>query len=77
MLFRSFLVVSDKTYQIRVRMNDLRYTLTSKGLLTESTLDIVEDFGVRSIRLVQEILEGEIGCAESIAEMLSKDPAAV
>ncbi len=65
------------TYQIGMRVKHLRDTLTSKSLLPEPSLDIIEDLGMRWIRLVQDILQPEICRTEAVAEMLSEDPPAV
>jgi hypothetical protein len=58
-------------------VNDVRNTLARERFFAETALDIVQDFLVRRIRLVQNVLEGEIRRAKTVAEMLCEDPAAV
>ena len=58
-------------------VNNLSNTLTSEGLLSEPSFDIVKDFSVRWVVFVQHILELKVGRTESVAEVLGKDPAAV
>ena len=58
-------------------MDNLSNTFTSESLFTEEALDIVEHFGMRRVRLVQEILESEIRSPETVAEVLCEDPSAV
>jgi hypothetical protein len=58
-------------------MNDLSDTLASKGLLTESPLDIVQNFRMDRILVVQDVLELQIGRTEAVAEVLSEDPSTV
>jgi len=58
-------------------VDHLSNTLASEGLLSEPSLDIVKDFSVRWVVLVQHILELKVGWTESVAEVLGEDPAAV
>ena len=51
--------------------------LTREGLLTEATLDVVENLGVCRVCLVENFAESEVGRAETVAEVLSEDPAGV
>ena len=65
------------THKLRVGMDHVGDTLTCETLLTETSFDIIQNFGVSGIRLIEDILEGEIRGAEAVAEMLRKDPATV
>jgi hypothetical protein len=58
-------------------VNDLRNTLASEGLFSETTLDIIQDLSMRWIRFVEEVPEVEVCRAQPVTEMLGKDPAAV
>jgi len=58
-------------------VDNLSNTLASEGLLSEPSLDIVKDFSVRWVVLVQYILELKVGWTESVTEVLGEDPAAV
>jgi hypothetical protein len=60
-----------------MRMDDLCNALSSKGFLPEPPLDIVEDFGVRWVRLVKEIFERQVCRPKTITEVLCKDPATI
>lgn len=58
-------------------MHSLGDTLPRKRLLPEPSLDIVQNLSVRRVRLVEDVLEAEVGWAEPVAEVLGEDPAAV
>lgn len=60
-----------------MRMHSLRNTLPRKRLLPEPPLDIVQNLSVRRVRLVEDVLEAEVGWAEPVTEVLGEDPAAV
>lgn len=66
-----------KTYQLGVRVNDIRDAFSRESLLPEPPLDIVEYFRVRWISLIQDVPELEIRRAETVAEVLRENPAAV
>jgi len=51
--------------------------LSGECLLTEATLDVVENFSVGCVGLVENSAESEVGRAETVAEVLSEDPAGV
>jgi hypothetical protein len=65
------------THKLRVGMNHVGDTLTHETLLTETPFDIVQNFGMGSVRLIEDVFEGEIRGAEAVAEVLRKDPATV
>ena len=52
-------------------------TLTRERLLTEAALDVVKNFRVGCAGLVENSAESEVGRAETVAEVLSEDPARV
>jgi len=52
-------------------------TLPCESLLAETTLDIVENFSMCRVRLVEYSAESEVGRAETVAEALSEDAARV
>jgi hypothetical protein len=58
-------------------MNDLLNTFPSECFLTEPHLDVIENFGVLRNSLVQHVLEVKVSRTQAVAEMLSKDPAAI
>ena len=58
-------------------MDDLGNALPRKGLFSETSLDIVEDLRMKSVRLVQNVPQMEICRPEAIAKVLCKDPATV
>ena len=57
-------------------MDGLGNALSGKGLFTESSLDVIENLSMGRIVLVEDVLELEISRTETVAEVLSKDPAA-
>jgi hypothetical protein len=65
------------THKLRVGMNHVGDTFTCETLLTETPFDIVQNLGVSRVRLIEDVLEGEIRGAEAVAEVLRKDPARV
>lgn len=65
------------TYQLGIRVDDLLDTLSGKCFLAETPLDVVENFSVCWIGLVQYILELEVCRTQTIAEVLGKYPATV
>jgi hypothetical protein len=52
-------------------------TFTRKGFLSETSLDIIQDFGMGGVIFVQNIFERQIRGTKAVAEVLSKDPTAV
>ena len=58
-------------------VDDLRDAFSREGLLPKAPLDVVQDFRVRGVRLVEHVLQREVRRAESVAEVLREDPAAV
>lgn len=58
-------------------MDDLGNALPRKGLLSETPLDIVEDLGMKRVRLIQDVPQMEICRPEAIAKVLCKDPTTV
>jgi hypothetical protein len=66
-----------KTHQLRVRLNNIRDTLTGEGLLAEAALNIVEHLCMIRVRFVQDILEPDIRRPEAVTEVLREDPAAI
>jgi len=64
-------------HKLGVGMDNVRDALTREGLFTEAALDIHQNFLVRRVSLVENVLERKIRRAEAVAEMLSKDPATV
>jgi hypothetical protein len=65
------------THKLRVGMNYVGDTLTCESFLTETPFDVVQNFGMSRVRLVEDVLEGEIRGAEAVTEVLRKDPASV
>lgn len=66
-----------ETYELRVRVNDLRNAFTSESLFSESPLDVVEDLSMCRVRLIEDILQVEVGGPKAVAEVLCKYPATV
>ena len=58
-------------------MEDLLDVFASESLLPEPPLDVVQDLGVIGIRFVQQVPEREIGRAQTVTEVLGKNPTAV
>ena len=58
-------------------VNNLCDALTREGLFTEAAFDIHQNFLVCWVCLVKNVLECRVRCAETVAEMLGKDPATV
>jgi hypothetical protein len=58
-------------------MNDLLNALPSERFLSESPLDVIENFCMCWFSLVQNIPKLKIRRAEAVAKVLSKDPSAV
>ena len=46
-------------------------------LFPEPPLDVVEDFAVDWVGVIQDILEGEVGGTETVAKVLGEDPAGI
>ena len=67
----------ERTYEFGIGQDNLFDTLSSKGLFPEPSLDVVQDLSMSRVRFVQDVLEREISWPKTIAEMLSKDPAAI
>lgn len=65
------------TYQFRVGVNDLLDTLASKGLLTESPFDIIQNFRMCRVSFVQNVPELVIRRPQTITEMLRENPATI
>ena len=70
-------IVNNTTYQLRVSMDDLLNALSCESLLTEPPLDIIEDFSVNWVGLVQHVPKLKVRLAETITEVLSKYPTTI
>lgn len=70
-------VPPDCTYQIRMGKDDIHNALTGVSLLTEASLDIVQDFGMSRVALVENGLELMVSRSKSVAEMLGEDPSTI
>ena len=71
------MMVERAAYQLGVAVDDLRDALAREGLLPESALDVVEHARMCRVGLVEDVLESEIGLAQSVTEVLGEDPSAV
>jgi hypothetical protein len=71
-----FQIFEYMTYQIRVSMDDLLNTFPSESFLPESHLDVIENFSVRRDGLIQYVPEVKVSRTQTVAEVLSEDPAA-
>lgn len=58
-------------------MDDLCDTLARKCLLAEAALDVIEDFSMDRVVLVQDVLEMKVCCPQAVTEVLCKDPPAI
>jgi hypothetical protein len=58
-------------------MDDLSDTLPRESLLPETSLDIIENFSMRGVRFVQNILQVEIRGTQAITEVLSENPTTI
>ena len=58
-------------------MDNLRNTLSREGLFPETSLDVVEHLRVRRVGLVKQVSERQVRRAETVTEVLGKDPATV
>jgi hypothetical protein len=67
----------DITHKLGMGVDDVRDALTRERLLTEAALDVVQDFLMCRIRLIENVLERKIRRAKAVAEMLSKYPTTV
>ena len=65
------------TDQIRVIVNGRLDAFTRESLFTETPLDVVENLGLDWVVLVQHVLELHVRRTETVAEMLSEDPATI
>ena len=65
------------THKFRVGFNHFGDTLACESFLTETPFDVVQNFGMSRVRLVEDVFEGEIRGAEAVTEVLRKDPANV
>ena len=64
-------------HELWVGVDNVCDALTRERLFTEAALDVHQNFLVRWVRLVENVLERKIRCAEAVAEMLRKDPPTV
>lgn len=69
--------IDGMTYDFRIRDNDVLDAFTGESLLSETTLDVVEYFGMGWVRFVKNVLECKIRGAKAVAEMLSENPSAI
>jgi hypothetical protein len=63
--------------ELRMRQDGLRDTLSSKRLLPESLLDLVENFGVSWVGLIEYTFERLVRWTETVTEVLCKDPSGI
>jgi hypothetical protein len=62
---------------LRVGIKNSLDDLSSESFLPKSSLDVVQNFGVASVVLVEDILEVKIRRPETITEVLGEDPTTV
>jgi len=60
-----------------MRKDNLCYTLPSEGLLPKPPLDIIQNFSMSWIILIQHILKLEVRRTKSVAEVLREYPTTV
>lgn len=65
------------TYQVGMCVNNLSDTLSSERLLPEPPLDIVENFSVCGVVLVQDVFQAQVRLTKSVTEMLREYPSAI
>jgi len=58
-------------------MNNLRDALPSKCFFPEPSFDVIQNFLVSGIALVQYVLELQVSCPKTIAKVLCKNPTAI
>ena len=58
-------------------VNNLSNTFTGESLLPETSLDIIHDFSMRRVGLVEDVLQVQVSRPKTIAEVLSENPTAV
>jgi hypothetical protein len=58
-------------------VNSFGNTLARKGLFTKTALDVVQNLRMSRVRLVKNVLQRKIRCAETVAEMLCKNPTTI
>ena len=66
-----------KTDEVGIRDNNVEDTLASEGLLTEPALDVVENFRMAWILVIEHVLQRKVRGSKTVAKVLSEDPAAV
>lgn len=71
------MIMHHVTYQFGIGRECLCNTLSGERLLPETLLDLVHNFGVTRIRLVEHVLQSEICRSKTIAEVLGKDPSTI
>jgi len=58
-------------------MDAMLNTFPSESFLTESSLDVIEHFGMCRISLVQDVPKLKVSRTQAVAEMLSKNPSTI
>lgn len=66
-----------ETHDVRVLLKTFQDTSSRERFLPEPRANITQDSSLESIILVEKILESRIGRAETVEEVLRKDPTAV
>ena len=65
------------THKLRVGFNHFSDTLACESFLAETPFDVVQNFGMSRVRLIENVFEGEIRGAKTVTEVLREDPANV
>jgi hypothetical protein len=60
-----------------VRQDGLRDTLPSEGLLPEPLFDVIENFTVKRVGIIQDIFECQVCGTEAVTEVLGEDPTGI
>jgi hypothetical protein len=63
--------------ELGMGLDDILDRVARERLVSESSLDVVEDLRVDRVGLVEDRLEGNVARSESVAEVLGKDPSDV
>ncbi len=64
-------------HKLGVGMDNVHDALAREDLFTEAALDTHQNFPVRRVSLVENVLERKIRRSEAVAEILRKGPATV
>ena len=68
------MLLENRTHKLRVGFNHFGDTLASESFLEETLFDVVQNFGMSRVRLIEDVFESEIRGAKVVYRDVAQRP---